>query len=220
MKKYLILDMGNVLVYSATGSWLITPTFLENIDKEKINVKRLKELVKNGSSILDEKAETLEEEYIIIKKFYQELFKKIDYDISKENLENIVKDFVYNENDNKYFLYEDVREELKRLSNKYTILMLSDNWPCGIEFLKKYDIFKYFTKVYISSSYGIKKCEKVLFDYPIKEFNIKNNEAFFIDDKEDLLDIAVEKGLDVILMDREKCVNNSKYRVINSLKEL
>lgn len=220
MKKYLILDMGNVLVESTTGSWFITPTFIENVDNKKLNIQNAMELTKNGSKILDEKAETLEEEYVIIKKFYKDLFERLNYNIKNENLENIVKDFVYNENENKYVLFNDVKKELNRLSNKYEILMLSDNWPCGIEFLKKHDIYKYFTKVYISSIYGIKKCEKILFDYPIKEFNIKKGEAIFVDDIEKLLDIGTEKGFDVRLMDRKKSVNNSKYKVINSLKDL
>ena len=37
MKKYLILDMGRVLVEPTTGDWLITPTFLDNIDSKRID---------------------------------------------------------------------------------------------------------------------------------------------------------------------------------------
>ena len=35
-----------------------------------------------------------------------------------------------------------------------------------------------------------------------------------------ILDMGNVLVYSAILMDREKCVNNSKYRVINSLKEL
>ena len=38
-------------------------------------------------------------------------------------------------------------------------------------------------------------------------------------DNEELLDVAVTKGLDVRLMDREGVVSNSKYKVINNLEE-
>ena len=41
--------------------------------------------------------------------------------------------------------------------------------------------------------------------------------ALFIDDNEFNLDIALEKGLDVMLMDREKKVKDSKYQIINNL---
>ena len=36
MIKYLILDMGKVLVEPASGDWLITNEFLKNVDIEKI----------------------------------------------------------------------------------------------------------------------------------------------------------------------------------------
>lgn len=220
MIKYLILDMGRVLVEPTTGHWTITPTFLKNVDMKKIDENKLKESLKKCGNLLSGKAETLEEEYDVIYKYYNELFKEAEYSIDDKNLENIVRDFVYNENDNKYYLYNDIQKELERLSKKYTVLMLSDNWPCGEEFLKKHDIYKYFTKVYMSSVYGVQKKEKVFFDYPIKDFNIKNGEALFIDDKEELLDIAVEKGLDVMLMDRLGNVESSKYKIIHTLEEV
>lgn len=220
MVKYLILDMGRVLVEPTTGHWLITPTFIKNVDIEKIDKERYKEASKKYNYILDGKAITLEDEYVIMYNYYSSIFNEIGYSIEKENLENIVRDFVYNENDNKYYLYDDVKEQLERLSKEYTLLMLSDNWPCGEEYLKKHDIYKYFEKVYISSVYGTKKIEKIFFDYPIKEFNIKNGEALFVDDNESLLDVAVEKGLDVRLMDRLNINPKSNYEVIHSLQEL
>ena len=60
----------------------------------------------------------------------------------------------------------------------------------------------------------------VLFDYPINEYKIKPGEAYFVDDKESLLDIAVEKNLEVMLMDRGRKVKNSKYKIIHSLSDI
>lgn len=220
MFKYIILDMGKVLVEPTTGYWTITPTFRKNVDIDKIDKNRLKEAVKSCSIYLDGRAKNLEEEYNVILKYYIELFKAVEYAIPEHNLENIVRDFVYNENDNKYYLYDDVKEELQRLSKNHTILMLSDNWPCAEEYLKKYDIYKFFTKIYISSVYGVQKKEGIFFNYPINDFKIKKGEALFIDDNEGLLDIAAEKGLDVMLMDRRNTVEKSKYKVIHSLKEI
>ena len=144
----------------------------------------------------------------------------VGYDIEEDNLKKIVDDFVYNVNDNKYYLYDDVAEELGRLSKKYKVMMLSDNWPCAIEYLKKHDIYKYFEKVYISSIYAERKKDGIFFDRPICDYEIKPGEALFIDDKESLLDIAKEKNLDVMLMDRSKKVNESKYKIIRNLSEI
>lgn len=219
-KKYLILDMGYVLVAPKTGNWLVTPTLLKNVDVNKIDVKNASKVMSEFAYILDEKVETLEEEKSAMIRFYNEVFKKINYSISADKIEEIVNDFVFNLSDSKYYMYDDVKEELERLSKKYKILMLSDNWPCAFDYLKKHDIYKYFDKVYISSIYGKRKRDKVLFDYPIKEYDIKPGEAYFVDDKEKLLDIAVDKSLDVMLMDRSNSVKFSKYKVINSLSDI
>lgn len=218
--KYLILDMGRVLVEPASGNWLVTNEFLKNVDIKRINKDKLKESIKNSRYLLDGKVETLQEEYKIIMKFYETVFQKINYKIEEEKLKNIVDNFVYDKEDSKYILYDNVKEDLEKLSKKYTILMLSDNWPCAFNYLKKYDIEKYFTKIYISSIYGERKQDKVFFDYPIKEFNIKKDEALFIDDNEELLDIAVEKGLNVLQMDRNRTIESSKYEIIHDFSTL
>lgn len=220
MIKYLILDMGKVLIEPASGNWLVTNEFLKNVNISKINKDKLKEAIKSSRYLLDGKAQNLEEEYKMIMEFYKTVFQKIDYNITKEKLENIVNNFVYDKDDSKYILYKNVKEDLEKLSKKYTILMLSDNWPCAINYLKKHNIDQYFAKIYISSIYGKRKQDEVLFDYPIKEFDIKENEAIFIDDNEELLDIAAKKGLLVLHMDRNKMIKTSKYKIIHDFSDL
>ena len=59
------------------------------------------------------------------------------------------------------------------------------------------------------------------FDRPINEFNIKENEAIFVDDNPDLLVVAVKKKLSPILMDRANNYRQfNKYSRITNLKEL
>lgn len=218
--KYLILDMGRVIVEPASGDWIITNEFLKNVDVKNINKEKLKDAIKSSRYLLDGKVDTLQEEYKVIMKFYETVFQKINYKIEEEKLRNIVDNFVYDKEDSKYILYDNVKEDLENLSKKYTILMLSDNWPCAFNYLKKHDIEKYFTKIYISSIYGERKQDKLFFDYPIKEFNIKKDEALFIDDNEKLLDIAVEKGLNVLHMDRNRVLESSKYEIIHDFSIL
>ena len=219
--KYLILDMGKVLVGPTTGYWLITPSFLENVDMNKIDKIKLKDAMEEFNYILGKKMLTLDEEFFYMMEYYKSVLDRINYSITDEKLKNIVNDFVYfNGSDSKYYLYNDVKSELKRLSEKYTLLMLSDNWPCGEEYLKKHNLYEYFDKIYISSTYGYLKSDKVFFDYLINDYNIKKGEAIYVDDREELLDIGVQKGLDVRLMDRERQISGSKYLVINGLDEL
>lgn len=211
--KYIILDFGKVIAKPTTGNWDITPKFLELIDINKIDVDKFKRVRKEYGSILSEKVTTLEEEYNMFVKFYESILKA--FGISKEIIEKISYDRTYNFD--KYTLYDNIYDELRSLKEKYKLILLTDNWPCVIDYLKKYDLYDYFEKIYISSIYGVEKKAKVLFDYPIKELSIRPNEALFIDDNEFNLDIALEKGFDVMLMDREKKVKDSKYRIINYL---
>ena len=215
MKKYLILDFGKVLFYPTTGHWFITPLLLEKVQMKKINQEELQQAMEKYNPILSKKITTEEEEYKMFYEFYENVFQEINYPIEASNIHEIAYDITYH--DEKYKMYDKVKEELEILSKKYTLLLLSDNWPCAIRILKNAKLYEYFDKIYISSVYGVQKKEKVFFDYPIQDYKIKESEAIFVDDNEELLDIASEKGLEVRLMNREKEKINSKYKVINNL---
>ena len=214
--KYLVLDFGKVLVSPTTGDWHITPKFQELIDINKIDKNEFNNLVKKYGYILSEKILTLEEEYDMFTRFYDNILKELNYpNYDYEVIKEIAYDRPYNSS--KYTLYDNIYNELDNLKNKYKLILLTDNWPCVNNYLKEYKLYDYFDKIYISSIYEALKKDKIFFDYPIKDFNINKGEALFIDDTEENLDAAFEKGFDVLLMDREKVVNNSKYNIIHDL---
>ena len=214
--KYIILDFGKVIAASTTGYWDITPCFLEHIEFDKNRLEEFMKIRKKYKNILNEKVSTLEEEYDMFIRFYESIFKELNY--SLDLAKKIAYDRTYNYR--KYTLYDNIYEELNQLKEKYRIILLTDNWPCVINYLKEYNLYDYFEKIYISSFYGVLKEDKELFDYPINDFNIKSGEALFIDDCDKNLDAAVEKELDVFLMDRDRKNDNSKYTVINDLFNL
>ena len=214
--KYIALDFGKVVAAPTTWSWDITPKFLELIDINKINIDIFKELRKQYGSILSEMVTTLDEEYNMFIRFYEPILKEFGY--SRDIAEKIAYDRTYNFD--KYTLYENIHNELKKLKEKYKLILLTDNWPCVIDYLKEYNLYDFFDNIYISSMYGVEKKDKILFDYPINELNLKQGEALFIDDNESNLDIAKEKNFDVMLMDRENKINDSKYKIINNLNSI
>lgn len=217
--KYIILDFGKVIAAPTTGNWDMTPKFLELIDINKLDVDKMQKARKKYGHILSEKVISLEEEYDMFLRFYDGILRESHYlNYSKK----LASDIAYNRTYgfDKYKLYDNVKEELVKLKEKYILILLSDNWPCVIPYMKEYEIYNLFDKIYVSSIYGVEKKDKVFFDYPIKDFNIKNGEAIFVDDNESLLDIAKEKGLDVRLMDRENKILDSKYKIINTLKKI
>ena len=211
--KYIILDFGKVIAAPTTGNWDMTPMFHKLIDVNSLDLDKFKKTREKYGSILSEKANTLEEEYDMFKRFYESILKKFNY--SKDIADKIAYDRTYKFD--KYTLYKNIYNELDELKNKYILILLTDNWPCVINYLKEYNLYDYFKKIYVSSFYGVEKKDGVFFDYAINDFKIKPGEALFIDDNESNLDVAIKKGLDVMLMDRADEVNQSKYKIVNDL---
>jgi len=217
--KYIILDFGKVLAYPISGHWFITPKFWGIIDKKSIDINKLTESMKKYNYMLDDFVKNEDEEYEMFYEFYKKVLEEIKYkeDI-KSAAEKLSNDCVFN--DNKYKLYDDVKLVLKELSQRYTLLLLSDNWPSVLRMMKNYGIYDFFDKIYISSIYESQKKDKIFFDYPINDYKIKSDEAIFVDDNINLLKIAKEKGLIPIAMDRENNLKECIYDIIKSLKEL
>lgn len=218
--KYLILDFGLVLGKPKTGNWFITPNFYEIIGKNKIDLKRLNVLFNKYNENISKKIITKEEEYKAFKEFYLNILNELKIvKNEEETAEKLAEDFVYNED--KYIMYDDVYEFLEKQSQKYILILLSDNWPCVYAILKNWGIDKFFTKIYISSEYPALKKDGVLFDYAMNEFKIKKDEAIFIDDNPELLEVADKKKLIPVLMDRANLHKDySKYKRIQKLEEI
>ena len=212
----MILDFGNVLVYPTSGDWNMTPVFMKNVNPSGENIEQLKALFKKYSYYLDEKLLTTEEEFEMFKSFYGAVLSECDwFKYDEEKIREIAYNRTYELD--KYTLFEEVKDELEKLSKKYKLIMLTDNWPCVIDYLKHYDLLKYFEKVYISSFYAELKREGVFFDHPVEDFKINPSDVIFIDDHEDILDVAHEKGFIVYQMDRKNTVKSSKYEIIHDL---
>lgn len=218
--KYLILDFGLVLGKPKTGNWFITPNFYEIIGKNKIDLKRLNVLFNKYNENISKKIITKEEEYKAFKEFYLNILNELKIvKNEEETAEKLAEDFVYNED--KYIMYDDVYEFLEKQSQKYILILLSDNWPCVYAILKNWGIDKFFTKIYISSEYPALKKDGLLFDYAMNEFKIKKDEAIFIDDNPELLEVADKKKLIPVLMDRANLHKDySKYKRIQNLEEI
>ena len=217
--KYVILDFGKVLAGPITGDWFITPKFEEVIDMSLIDRNALNDEFNKFNDIIGRKMMTQEEEYNSFFELYSLVLQEINYPkYSDDVVHEIAYNFTY-ESD-KYTFYDDIKEELDGLRKKYKLILLTDNWPCVEKILDDKKLTKYFEKVYISSYYGTQKKDGIFFDYVVDDFNIKPHEALFIDDNEVNLMRAEEKGIDVLLMDRDNEATNSKYKKICSLFDI
>lgn len=214
--KYIILDFGKVLAGPTTGDWFVTPIFLKLVDMKQIDLEKFNQAISKYHSILNRRIIALEEEYQMFYEFYDSILKEIHYSkYSQELVSKLAFNMTYEED--KYTFYDGVKEELNSLSKRYQLLMLTDNWPSVIPILKNHNLDSYFEKIYVSSVYGSLKKEGIFFDYPIQDFHIGLGEAMFIDDNENLLDVAVKKGLQVKIMDRGRKLVRSKYPILHNL---
>lgn len=218
--KYLILDFGKVLAYPVTGDWFITPSFYKYVNKEKLDEEKFHECMVEIGDMLGKPLKDEMEEFELFKEFYKKSLLNSGY--IDENIDDISSkcayEFVFN--NDKYKLYDDVIESLEKFSKEYTLICLSDNWPSGRRYMKDMKIYDLFKRVYISSDFGYTKYDKIFFDYPIRDFKIKKDEAIFVDDSIELMDIAKEKGLIPVLMDRNNEIQKSKFRKISLLNDI
>lgn len=216
--KYIILDFGKVLAGPTTGEWFVTPKFIELVDMSLIDREKLDKAFDKYDDIISRRMNTEEEEYNNFYELYSSLLQEVYPKYTDDIAHSIAYNFTYKED--KYTFYPNIKEELEKLCKKYKLLLLTDNWPCVERILKENKLYKYFDKIYISSQYGSIKKEGIFFDYLINDYNIKKGEALFIDDSIENLDVAVEKGLDVLIMDRENNIDCNKYKKITDLRNI
>ena len=147
--------------------------------------------------------------------------KKKDFKLEANKLIMLLggKDNVIDYEFNKSRFIVNLKDVLNVLNKKYKLIMLTNNFPSIIDYLKNEDIYDLFDKVYVSSIYETSKNEEKFFDMVINDYNIKESEALFIDDFEDNLDIGIRKKLNVVMLDREN-KKDSKYKKISNLVEL
>lgn len=215
--KYIIFDFGKVLGYPKTGKWFFTPKFKLLLNDLNIDMDKAKEAISKNKYLVkdDLPIKMLEEEYQMFINFYSNILNELQLD------ESLAKDIAYDKvyNNSEYSHYDDVKDVLNSLNKNYKLIMLTNNFPSIINYLKYEEAFDLFDKVYVSSICETSKNEEKFFDMVINDYNIKEHEALFIDDFEDNLDIGLRKKLNVIMLDREN-KKESKYKKISSLVEL
>ena len=215
--KYIIFDFGKVLGYPISGKWSLTSKFMSFLSNSNMDMNKVKDVISENKYLVrdDLPIKTLEEEYNMFISFYSNILDGLG--LNKDMAKEIAFDKVYNNSE--YLLYDDVKDVLNVLNKKYKLIMLTNNFPSIIDYLKNEDIYDLFDKVYVSSICETSKNEEKFFDMVINDYNIKESEALFIDDFEDNLDIGIRKKLNVVMLDREN-KKDSKYKKISNLVEL
>ena len=218
--KNIIFDNGGVLSDPKTGHWFITTNFWEilNLDKNT-NIDNMKSIMKKYIHLLTQDPKTEKEEYEMFSNFYYHVLKEFKYNnLSKEITNSLASDCVYN--DDKYIFYDDVDKELDNLSKKYNLYMITDAWPSSFRVLDNKDISKYFKNIMVSSIESKIKTDGLFEIFLDKNKNVVPEESIFIDDRTIVLDKSKECNFNVLQMDRNYEIKDSKYIIIHELKEV
>lgn len=226
MIKSILFDSGRVLNRSLTGHWFISPNFFKYVNKEKflsIEKERINNAFSNAQKYLfnEKLIKNREEELIHFSNFYK-LFSENLPELQINNIEDLAKDMVYNTS--KYVFYEDVKEVIPRLKNKYKMAVVSDAWPSLENVFIDADMKKYFEIIVISTQIGTLKPDPRMYETAIERLQVNNSEAIFIDDNINNCLGAERLGIKSILMSREnfneKKEKNKTMLVVEDLYEL
>ncbi len=215
----IVFDIGGVLAKPKSGNWFITPNFWNIIDKSEVNQEALNNSLKKYIYLHTQNPKTELEEHNMFSNYYYNVLNEIKYpNLTKEIASKLADDCVYN--DDKFFFYEDDKNNLEKLSKDYNLYIISNGWPSSFRVLKNNNMEKYFKGIIISSMYTTIKEEKLFNVFLDKYKNIIPKETIYIDDRTYILDKAKNYGFKLLLMDREKNYLNSEYKKIESMKDL
>jgi len=182
MIKTIIFDWGGVLTIGR-----YTKAILKNISERK-NIDA------NGVySEFDKLMVEMNSGKINFKEFVQKTERKLNLGINEEEMKEIFRKSI--------IFSEDVVQIAKELSQKYEMIMMSDNDEATVENLKKDypDILTLFSKKYFSHELKMRKPDSEFFKHVLKDLNAKGVECIFIDDKQKNVDVAVNEGMIGIL---------------------
>ena len=219
MVKNIIFDIGGVLAKPKSGHWFITTNFWNIVNKNLIDEEKLKISLEKYLYLQTQEPKNEKEEHEMFAKYYFNVLRDINYpNISLDIINKIADDCVYN--DDKFIFFDDVKMILEELSKKYNLYIISNGWPSSFRVLKNKGIASYFNGIVISSMYTTTKEEK-LFDIFIEKYeSIDSRESLYIDDRRHILQKAKEYKFNLLLMDRDKKYKESKFKIINNMKEI
>lgn len=221
-KKVIFFDIGYTLDYPNSGYWFLTKLFFEYVNNRN-SLENILKAQEECMYILDNnhKMNTFEQEHDAFYSFYSALNIKANLNLSEKQIENLILDHAFNMDN--FVPYDNAKLVVEKLSSKYVLGVISDNWPSGIVQLYSMGIKKYFKTITFSNDLGVFKPNELLFLDALNKMNCKAEDAIFIDDLNENLIGASKLGLTPILICQENNTTQNReteFTKIFSLNEL
>lgn len=202
--KGIFFDVGWTMNEPASGHWMITKKAYEYMNINVVNSLPKERISKTFEQCMDylnknHLIKTEEDEYEQLKIFYTMLSDGLpELKISREQIEEIAHDKVYNMNN--YIFFDDVKKTIEILSKKYKLGIISDTWPSIERILKSEGLSEYFSSKTYSCNLGVYKPNPKMYDHALSTLKIPSEETVFIDDSVENLKGAINFGIQPVLI--------------------
>jgi len=113
--------------------------------------------------------------------------------------------------------FSETIDVLEKLKKKYKLVIISNSDCASInQVLDKYDLRKYFKKIYVSCDTGLLKSNKKSFETALKDLKLKKSDVLMVGDSmESDVKAADNVGIKAVLVDR-----NERREYENKIKDL
>ncbi|NLE26955.1 MAG: HAD-IA family hydrolase [Clostridiaceae bacterium] len=204
MIKGVFLDLGWTLFRPVNSDWFINQKVLEFTTLDTIKSlpqdKRTSVFDKALKYLDDHHRLTTEDEEIEqFTQFYTIIATELpELGINAEQAERIAAFKVFDTSN--YVFFDNVKETLLRLKQKYKLGVISDTWPSADRILRRGGVEDLFdTKTY-SCHLGTWKPDKRMYLHALEQMGLRPEETVFVDDWEGNLDGAAQCGIRPILI--------------------
>jgi putative hydrolase of the HAD superfamily len=174
--KLVIVDLGNVLINF--NHWVAANKFVRASDRSLNDIYNM--LFDSPFTKSFEEGKVTSEEFFLAIK--NELSLKMDYSAFLP----VWNEIFYLTSDN-----IEVYQLVHTLKKKYKVIVLSNINQLHFEYLKEnFRIFDPFDKIVLSYEVGVRKPDPKIYQYALELFSVRPEEAFYIDDRLDLVEQA------------------------------
>ena len=182
MIKAIFFDWGGVLTKDSNKNGIL------KIFKEKYNLNI-------DTHTQGKFMDSMDQNKLTFKNYVKEFNEKFNTNFSIEEIHQIYSDGIVP--------YEEMLEFTKELKDKYKIFILSNNSDEVVKILKEkhQEMLKIFDKCFFSNEINLYKPKKDIFEFVLKETNLKAEECIFIDDKKENTIVAESLGIKSIIFE-------------------
>lgn len=207
MTTHVILDAGGVICLPHMGTWLTTNRFDEIIGETRLRAAgpdKIRMAMERSAKIyLDESMPIADESYEFAarRNYFLDIAGALGWTLTDREADALARDMT--ENDARYDFYDDAREGVRRLGEKYHLGLLSDAMPSIRRVMENAGYMDLFDAAVISCEVAATKPDERMYRAIAEKLEAAPENCVFIDDRINNLEGARRFGMRAIHMARD-----------------